>query len=241
METAEHLAVIPREAEALARAATEAGLDAPVPTCPGWTVQDLVVHMASGDRWARTIVERRSTERVDWSLPEPPPSGDALVPWYLDGVRALVEVLAAADPHTPVWTFGSPRTVAFWPRRRALETAVHRVDAEGAAGEPQGIDAALAVDGVDEYLDVFVRRWGTDVASGGETLHFHCTDVDGEWLVARDGGDLRVTRAHAKGDVAARGTASDLMLFLWGRVGADRLEVFGEATLLDRFRAAMKV
>ncbi len=47
---------------------------------------------------------------------------------------------------------------------------------------------------------------------------------------------LVVTREHAKGDVAARGTASDLLLFLYGRADADRLDVFGDAALLARWR-----
>ena len=67
---------------------------------------------------------------------------------------------------------------------------------------------------------------------GDGTVHLHCTDVDGEWLVARRDGEVTVTAEHAKGDVAARGSASDLLLFLWGRVPADALEVFGDADLL---------
>jgi predicted lipid carrier protein YhbT len=47
---------------------------------------------------------------------------------------------------------------------------------------------------------------------------------------------LVVTREHAKGDVAARGTASDLLLFLYGRIDADGLDVFGDAALLARWR-----
>ncbi len=56
--------------------------------------------------------------------------------------------------------------------------------------------------------------------SATRTIHLHCTDGEGEWLITRAGDDVVVTREHAKGDVAARGTASDLLLFLWGRVPA---------------------
>jgi uncharacterized protein (TIGR03083 family) len=186
-------------------------------------------------------VERRATERVKAEPPDDAPAGEALVAWFRDGAHALVDVLASTDPATPVWTFGSDRTVAFWRRRRALESAVHRYDAQLAAGSPEPIEAQLAADGVDEFLGVFVPRWGKEVAAGGETLHFHCTDVEGEWLVSRDDQGVRVTREHAKGDVAARGPASDLMLFVWGRVPASQLEVFGDATLLDRFRTASRI
>ena len=76
---------------------------------------------------------------------------------------------------------------------------------------------------------------------GDGTVHLHCTDIDGEWLISSGGGEVTVTREHAKGDVAARGTASDLLLFVWGRVPADALEVFGDTDLLARFRQAVKV
>ena len=164
------------------------------------------------------------------------------MPYFRDGARALVQALAATDPATSVWTFAaSDRTAGFWYRRRAQETSVHRFDAQSAAGDPEPIDPELAVDGIDEYLSVFLPRMADNVATDGATLHFHCTDVEGEWFVARDGDDLRITREHAKGDVAARGTASDLVLFLWGRVPADALDVFGDAAVLDRFRSAIKV
>jgi predicted lipid carrier protein YhbT len=119
---------------------------------------------------------------------------------------------------------------------------VHRYDAETAAGTPTPVDAELAVDGIDEFLTVFVPRMGANFGPVGDaTVHVHCTDVDGEWLVACNDGEVAVTREHAKGDVAARGTASDLLLFLWGRVSADTLEVFGDADLLGRFGQAIKV
>jgi uncharacterized protein (TIGR03083 family) len=146
-------------------------------------------------------------------------------------------------PETPVWTFSSTnRTAAFWQRRRSQETGIHRYDAELAAGTPSPLDAALAVDGIDEFLTVFLPRLADNFGDLGDaTVHLHCTDVEGEWLVTNHGGEVSVTREHAKGDVAARGSASDLVLFLWGRAPTDSLEVFGDADLLARFRQAIRV
>ena len=245
METQQYLDQLARNSERLADAAAAAGVDTPVPSCPDWTVADLLDHCVRGDGWARAVVEQAgagSTERVlptDAELPE----GDALVDAFRQGARELVDVLAAVPSDTPAWTFAaSDRTVGFWQRRRANETSVHRYDAELAAGTPTPIDAALAVDGIDEILTVFLARLaGNFDAMGDATVHLHCTDVDGEWLVTRTGGELSVSREHAKGDVAARGSASDLLLFLWSRVPADRLEVFGDADLLTRFQQALRV
>jgi uncharacterized protein (TIGR03083 family) len=240
MEPAQYLESLARDSERLADAAEAAGLTADVPTCPGWTVEDLLRHCTSGDLWARTIVQ--TGERASHDLPDDAPAGAALVPYFRDGARSLVQTLTDTNPATSVWTFSpSDRTVRFWIRRRAQETSVHRFDAQTTAGDAAPVDPELAVDGIDEFLTVFLPRLAAGVATGGETLHFHCTDVEGEWLIARDGDDVRVTREHAKGDVAARGTASDLMLFMWGRVPASRFEVFGDTDALERFRQAVKV
>ena len=193
-------------------------------------------------RW-RITFRAGSTERVLPADADPSLVGDALVDAFRDGARALVGELSSVSPDTPVWTFSSTnRTASFWQRRRAQETSIHRYDAETAAGSATPLDAALAVDGIDEFLTVFLPRLADNFGEIGDaTVHLHCTDVEGEWLVARRGGEVTVTAEHAKGDVAARATASDLLLFLWGRVPADSLEVFGDADLLARFRGAIRV
>ena len=85
------------------------------------------------------------------------------------------------------------------------------------------IDHALAVDGIDEFFGLipFWRREST-LHGAGESIHLHCTDGDGEWFVRLAADGVIVTREHAKGDVALRAPASDLLLFLYGRVGPDR-------------------
>jgi uncharacterized protein (TIGR03083 family) len=230
----------------LADAAEVAGIDAPLPTCPGWTVRDLLEHVVGGDNWARTIVAQAGEgviQSVDRMPPEPGLDGPVLLSVFRSGAEELAATLRAVDPATPAWTFSpSDRTAAFWRRRRAHESTVHRCDAEAAAGSPTGVDADLAVDGIDELLTVFLpRRAANFDAVGDATVHLHCTDADGEWLVARRDSELTVVREHAKGDVAVRGAAADLYLFVWGRVPADRLEVFGDTGLLDRFSRAISV
>jgi uncharacterized protein (TIGR03083 family) len=246
MEMEQYLDQLAQNSERLADAAAAAGTDADVPSCSGWTVTDLLQHLVRGDAWARTIVEQGkagSTERVLPGEIDPSVRGEALLEAFREAAQALGAALSSVSPDTPVWTFSSTnRTASFWQRRRAQETAVHRYDAELAARTPTPIDAALAVDGIDEFLTVFLPRLADNFGEVGDaTVHLHCTDVEGEWLVARRDGEVTVTAEHAKGDVAARGSASDLLLFLWGRVPTDALEVFGDADLLARFRDAIRV
>jgi uncharacterized protein (TIGR03083 family) len=246
METEQYIDQLTRNSDRIAACATTVGTDAAVPTCPGWTVRDLLLHLVGGDVWAREIVEegmRGNVTRVEREERTDPADGDALILEFRTGAQALVDTLAAADPTTPVWTFSAAdRTANFWQRRRAQETAVHRYDVESAASTTTPIDAALAVDGVDEFLRNFLPRLRDPLAAVGDaSVHLHSTDTDGEWLIRQRDGEVVVTDEHAKGDVAVRGTASDLLLFLWGRIPADALEVFGDAALLARVSEAIRV
>lgn len=233
-----------REGHALA-AAARSHPDAPIPSCPGWDMTTLLNHLGRVHRWAADAVATRATEPV--AFPKRP---DEVTPdWFDAGVEHLAGVLASvADaPDTPVWNFmgATPADASFWIRRQAVETAIHRWDAQLAGGDPDPIDAALAIEGIDEALDLHltlaVAAREDDIDLGG-SVHFHTTDSDrGEWIVRVDDHALVVGRGHEKGDVAARGTASDLLLFLWGRVDQERLEVFGDGTILERWQGGLRI
>jgi uncharacterized protein (TIGR03083 family) len=233
----DYLQAVRSDGGALAAAAGR-GLDPPVPACAGWTVADVVLHTGMVHRHKLEIVRGRLAEPPSpW--PPPAPERSELLGWYEQGLGELLTVLDDADPETRVWTFHRPdQTVAFWRRRMAHETAVHRVDAESAHDDPRPVPAALAADGVDELLEVFLapHSEGEPVGGRGESLHLHATDTEGEWRVRLLPAGVEVERGHGKGDAAAAGTASDLLLFLWGRAKADRLETFGDPALLQRTR-----
>jgi hypothetical protein len=110
------------------------------------------------------------------------------------------------------------------------EAAVHRWDMQSAASTepPDPIDPEVASDSIDELLDVTLS-WEVDAERPlPGRIHIHCTDTEGEWLVHANG---RVEPIHAKGDVALRGTASELLLALFDRVGVDNLDVLGNEAL----------
>ena len=117
----------------------------------------------------------------------------------------------------------------------AHETAVHSWDAISASQDPPAIDGALAVDGIDEFLEFFVTA--TEKVAD-VTVHLHATDVDGEWFVQVKEGRMSVRHEHAKGDVAVRGTASNLLLLLWGRIPEAEVEVLGDRAALFGFLQA---
>ncbi len=237
----EYCAAVRREGHALAEAARAAGVDAPVPSCPEWRVADLLGHVGRLHRWVAGIVEAAGDDPPDhWSAAEPPPEGVRL-DWFDAGVDVVADALLRVDPGTAAWSWTDDRTAAFWARRQANETAVHRWDAQCAAGRVEPIEHALAVDGIDEFFALvpFWRRRST-LQGAGESIHLHCTDGDGEWLVRLGVDGVVVTREHAKGDVALRAPASDLVLFLYGRKDASGAEVFGDASLLERWQQLVK-
>lgn len=227
-----------REGHALAESARVAGTDAPVPSCPEWNVEDLLGHVGRIHRWVTRILAERSDERGDHWSQAPPPRATEIVDWFAAGVDGLARELATSGPDVQVWSWTDDHSSAFWARRMAVETAIHRYDADLAAAlTPATVERELAVDGIDEFMWLIpFWRWAERVRGSGETLHLHATDGDGEWLVRLQPDGVEVRREHAKGDVAARATASDLLLFLYGRVPAHQLEVFGDASLLARWR-----
>jgi uncharacterized protein (TIGR03083 family) len=155
----------------------------------------------------------------------------------------LVDQLQRTPPDATCWSWWPDgQTAAFWARRVALETLVHRWDIERGAGVTVvPADPALAADAIDEYLDVFVGLMRTlhTAPGAGESVHVHCTDTNGEWFVEFPAPGVRtLRREHAKGDVAFRGPAEGLLLFLWGRLSADEagVETIGDASLAARWR-----
>lgn len=229
----EYRHAIRTEADRLVAAAERAPLDAPIPPCPDWDVAELLGHMGRVYRWAAACVEANALVSPH-DLPSPP-ERDARVAWVQGGATRVLEVLdQPAD--APAWTWAPSGTVGFWQRRQAHETAVHRVDAELASGPPTLVPRDLAVDGIDEWLALLPNRFGAPPITGtGETLHLHCTDGDGEWLLRLTPDGLEVEAIHAKGDVAVRGPASDLLLVMMRRRSPDDVEVLGDRAVLDGF------
>ncbi len=213
----------------------------PIPHIEGWTVESTVGHTG----WvARYVTEALSSDPESppsrSSIPEPP-AGAEVLPWFDEAQRALIKAIEETDPERLCPTFAGIQAARWWTRRFSHEASMHRWDAYSAFGSPAPIDARQARDGIDEVLDVFVptRMHLDDLAGNGETLHLHATDIeDGEWMLSLQPDGVHWERGHAKGDAAARGPVSDLLLMLWSRIPPSRLEVFGDTSLLERWQAA---
>jgi hypothetical protein len=239
----DHAALLAAEVAAFVATARSGPLDAPVPTCPAWDLARLCTHQARALHMAAASLEGGGAVLDRDSLPQPD-LGDPVGFLAAAGDR-LCAVVAATDPDAPAWNFTTrPPVASFWSRRMALETAVHRVDAEltvaaaaGSGADPTPVDPLLAVDGIDEIFEVFLPRGLNPGHDSGGTIHLHAGDAPGEWTFSVRNGVLEVTRGHVKGDVAVQGTASDLYLMLWRRLPVDSpgIRVLGDTAVLEQF------
>jgi uncharacterized protein (TIGR03083 family) len=229
--------------DTLAGLVDDADLATPVPTCPDWTLRQLATHVGRAHRWAAEIVSTRSAEFIpfrqvpDGKFPDDPAQH---APWLRAGADRLIGA---------VWAFGELRPASIWARRMAHETAMHRADAEIAAGREVSFEPDIAADAIDEWLGL-MSGLGSDgdprvgALPDGAVLHVHATDEGldgaGEWLVRREGPQVSVQPGHGQGDVALRGPAGRLLLVLLRRVPPDdpQVQVLGDPALLAGWLAA---
>jgi uncharacterized protein (TIGR03083 family) len=239
MTDEEYIRTLRTHTDAVAAAAADAALDSRVPSCPEWTVYELLAHLGRHHRWVAANLDRAPADGPASAARQgAPPEGAAVVRWIEQGSAALAERLLAVDPATPCWTWTDDQTARFWARRTAHETAVHRWDLQDALGAPEPFEPALAADAIDEFLSIAPFR----AADGGDngTIHLHASDAEGEWLLRLHDGGMQLTREHAKGDVALRGPASDLLLVVSGRRPVSTVECFGSEALFDRWQQAAR-
>ncbi len=196
MDTAEYVEEVRRAGHRLADIA-EDQLERPVPSCPDWTVAELVDHMADVIDFWGAIASGRAASPDAYVRP-PTPGRDELVGWYRGLLDTAIAELGTVDPATPRWNWtGDEQNAAWIIRRMANETAVHCWDGEAAVDDAQPLRQPIALDGIDEFFDVFAPLWAPELGGPVSTVHLHATDGPGEWFAT-------VGRRRAPGRAGAR-------------------------------------
>lgn len=235
------LQAITEDSEGFA-AAAKGNLDARVTHCPDWNVGDLVRHLTEVHWFWATIAEERLSAPPPEERRPPRAPDDELIEVFLAGADRLVTVLKAADGFDKVWTWApGQQDIDFITRHQVQEAAVHHWDAVDAAGGSLAIATAVAVDSIDEFLTFSVSSDADPADPPRPALDgsfgLRCTDSDAAWTVV-DGeapGTVAVARGVAEGLASITASASDLLLWLYGRAEPATSEVDG--ALLERFRA----
>lgn len=228
---------------------------ATVPTCPEWTVADLTRHLGGALRWMETTVRTRAREAVpEGDVPKGagPQDSDpaALDAWLGEGAEALAAALRAAGPDTEVWTWADDQRAGFWARRAVHETVVHRADIAIAAGAPYALDPRVAVDTLEEWLEIgsspqliAMRPELAGLLGQERTICLHATDApDGgepgaRWVVDLAGDRITWRRGTAddRPTVTLGGPLTDVLLVFYRRQPVDTptVTVQGDRDLFD--------
>lgn len=248
MDIDDHIDTLLGEGARIVIAGGELTPNAPVPTCPGWTVRDLMHHLGSIHRLTvDALVNSRSTfpsERELVDIVGPLPQDDDLVAWIRSGLHQLINSFKDAPTNVEcVQLFPGTTALDFWVRRQAHETTIHRVDVESARGdEISHVNRSFAADGIDELLCGFHSRTDSGVRSSiPSSIQIRATDpeANGEsWFVhLSDTQPPLVTRSALRpADCTVSGPLELLYLALWNRLPFTDLEVDGNRTLLQLWR-----
>jgi uncharacterized protein (TIGR03083 family) len=234
------------DAERMA-ALAERDLTLDIPPCPGWTVRDALVH--TGHVYLHKVANIRTQAKAEFPPVPAPESGE--VPWFRSALVELVGELETRGPDAPAYTWHpEDQTVGFWHRRMAQETAVHRIDVESAFGEMTAIEDDLALDGVDEFLDLFLGgewdidddEWGdvSPQAGAGTTTAVSVGTHTWRITLHADRVDISRNAGHADATVTAP-DASTLLLWLWGRVDDEAVTAAGDEVALSALRDRLRI
>ncbi len=198
-----------------------------VPSCPEWTLLDLVIHVGQVQEfWSHNI--REANANAPWSAEGTMPlsDGDAST-WMRNQTKSLVDAISHSLEDSPCWTWWEePRTAKAVARHQVQEAEVHRWDAELTIGQPNPLPLEIAIDGLAEYL--LVHRFAIEDLKLPH-IQFEATDTVGDWHINAIGNPA----------VTASGTASDLALFLNGRLLTESLTIKGDSEGLQRFESAI--
>ena len=231
-----------------AAVASAPSLDVQVPTCPEWTLFDLVQHLCEGRRkWAATVAAGPADAPAAVPAPVVPRERAALLDWFAASTGELLDALREAGPDRGCWTWWgssqSPQTSGAVARHQLQQLAVHTYDAQVTVGAPQPLSAEVALDGVDEFLTTCVATkaaWPHKPA----VIDYHATEGRSWrlWFSADGARTARLpTPVAGKGPevayVSARGTAHELVMFIYGRIEMDSLQLDGDRRVFDQLIA----
>ncbi len=234
--------------------ASAPSLEMQVPTCPEWTLFDLVQHLGRGHRrWAATVAagpaDAPPAGTASERAPAAPPEREALLAWSAESTEELLSALRESGPDRGCWTWWggsqSPQTCGAVARHQLQELAVHTYDAQITLSDPQPLPDEAALDGVDEFLSTCcatTAAWPHEPSA----VDYHATE-GGSWRLWLFADGARTTRlptpermpATAAGedpdaaDASLRGAASELVLAMYGRIPVDSLQVDGDRRVLD--------
>jgi len=215
-------------------------LDVQVPTCPEWTLSDLAWHIGEGRHaWAATVAAGPATAKATPDVPAMPEDREALTGWLADATGQLLDALRQAGPDGECWTWWgdsqSPENAHSVARHQLQQFAVHTYDAQLTVGTPQPLPVEIALDGVDEFLHTCVSTtsaWPHEPA----IVDYHLTEGH-SWRFRLSADGARIGPVDGEADASATASASDLVLWFYGREPLGELKLDGDPRVFERLIA----
>jgi uncharacterized protein (TIGR03083 family) len=232
-----------------------AGADpsARVPTCPEWSVDDLLWHLTEVQLfWGAVVRDRlQDPDPAEVGKPERPDDFADLLALFGTATAALIDALTTTPGDTEVWTWADDHSASFVCRRQAHEALIHRLDAELVVGDLTGIDRDLASDGVDEALAIMygdAPAWGSFTPDGASAV-VETADTGRRWTLAfgrfvgtgpesgklYDLDQFTVVDDETTPAFTVRGSSAELDSWLWGRGPVSVLALDGDRDAFTRF------
>jgi uncharacterized protein (TIGR03083 family) len=239
---------IEEDSALLARLLGESGSDRSVPTCPGWSMEELVRHLGAVHRWALTYVSQGREEMFPQPTEEQMlasgPGREELATWLRLGAAELAAALRQSPPDLRCWSFlPAPSPLIFWARRQAHETAIHRVDGERALGTARPLPADFAADGVSELLLGFAHRGRRRLRREKELAAvLEAEDTGDRWRFAATPGGLEVESGPSlSAPTTVRAPANQLYLLTWNRIPLEAVACDGSPEPVSWLRESLRV
>lgn len=195
-------------------------LTAPVPACPGWDVEYVLNHLATGLGLAYPYGMRTPPGQADMFGDVPWPATPAVGQACLDNFSAIMaDCLAAfrsADPDMACQTYMGPGRAAFWFRRAAIETTLHRMDVAHALDqEAAHLTSRQASDAIAESVDLVLPFAAAQVGDPNGSLHVTADGVGDSWTLGAEPPLAQLS-----------GPPGSVLAALWGRVDS-HVEISG--------------
>jgi uncharacterized protein (TIGR03083 family) len=250
MELETYLGAIADCTTQIRRIVDKESLSLPVPTCPEWTVNQLLAHLGHVQRWATAVLRAGIVGDPVPPRPKEPgmleeaPEGLERLTWLGECTSELVDALEDIDDATECWTFfPAPSGRHFWARRQAHEAHLHLADTELAVGHSlHSISPALAADGIDEALTGYFARPGSNRSGEEFPYHIACeaTDAESSWTIRVTDTSLEAVPRLEHADLVINAPAAAIFLLIWNRIDPSQVPSVGYIELLDRWRSSFQ-
>jgi uncharacterized protein (TIGR03083 family) len=194
----DHLALLAHEVAGMTASLRATPQGQVVAACPGWTVRELTAHITGVHRWTEAAL---GTTTAPPPYDESVPDGADVVETYAEVAQSMLAALGRVPADHACWTINRhDQTAGFWRRRQLHELSIHRWDLA-----PYAVNDEIAADGIDEVLGFFLPR----------QLKTGRTSLPEQTLVLAS--PSRTWRIGEGPETVVEGSASDLLLRLWGR------------------------